>query len=204
MQTQDKAVPSTRWSKPVRRRRGESGQAMIEGALIFVPMFALFFGILDIGFAVSLQNAFVHAAREGTRVAITYPSKYDGVDCSSSQYTCISHAVQINSLGFLSGSNASKIVVNYYTANDLTNPMMVCNSSSGCVQKGTLPLTLANGTVVTSSNQPGNVVEVVVSNYFWSWMAPISGLGGNGLNLGASAVDVLGGLAVGTTTPPTP
>ena len=184
-------------------KRRESGQGLIESALIFVPTFALFFGILDVSFAVALQNAFQHSAREGVRLAVTYPTSYKGTSCST-QFTCIKKAVQDNAVGFLGGTNISKVTVNYYTANDLSHPVMTC-ANSACTLVGTLPQTLSTGTTVNYANGPGNIVEVVISNYAWNWMVPIGGFSsGSGINLGASATDVLGGLAVGTLSPPTP
>lgn len=190
-------------AKRLRSGNRRRGQALIESSLIFIPSFAIFFGVLDVSFALALQNAFMHAAREGVRQAITYPTTYNGTTCTT-QFTCISKAVQDNAIGFLSGSNIQKISVNYYTANDLTNPILTC-ISTGCTQNGTLPQTLSTGTVVNYANQPGNVVEVRVSNYLFAWMVPLPGMqSGSGLNLGGQATDVLGGLAVGTVQPPTP
>jgi hypothetical protein len=49
------------------------------------------------------------------------------------------------------------------------------------------------------------VVEVVVAGYPWNWLVPLHGYSaGTGITLGGASVDVLGGLAVGTTSPPTP
>jgi hypothetical protein len=57
---------------------------------------------------------------------------------------------------------------------------------------------------VTTANQPGNIVEVNVTNYPWNWLLPLPNFqAGKGLNLSASAVDVLGGLQGGV-TPPAP
>jgi Zn-dependent M28 family amino/carboxypeptidase len=62
--------------------------------------------------------------------------------------------------------------------------------------------------VVSYPNQSGNIVEVVVTNYPWNWLFPVSAtsysLTSPGVNLNASAVDVLGGLPVGLTAPPSP
>jgi hypothetical protein len=108
------------------------------------------------------------------------------------------------------GLASSYITVNYYTANDLTNPVEACNqgtcSTAVCtVSTCTLPQTLSNGTVVSYANQPGNVVEVVVASYPWNWLMPLPGFqAGTSVTLGASSIDVLGALAVGSTTPPSP
>ena len=179
---------------------------MLEAALVLIPTFVIFFGILDVAMVVFVQNTLMNATREGARFAMTFSSSYNATSCASSQASCTSQVVQANGFGFLSGSNASRIIVNYYTANNLTTPVMVCNPT--CALTGTLPQTLSNGIVVSYPNQPGNIVEVVVSNYPWNWMFPMSAAGyrltATSVNLNASAVDVLGALPVGTTVPPSP
>lgn len=185
-------------------RSRQRGNTILEASLIILPMFALFFGIIDFAFVFFLQNSFQHAAREGSRFAITYASSYNGTDCTASQFTCITGVVQDNAFGFLGGAKSSYIIVNYYTANDLTNPVMTCQSGT-CTLKGTLPQTLSNGNTVTYANQPGNAIEVLVSQYPWNWLVPIKGFSpGTAMNLTASSIDVLEGLPAGTTTPPAP
>lgn len=179
---------------------------MVEMALVFVPMLVMFIGILDVSMVVFIQNTLMNATREGARFAITFSSSYSGTSCIASQAACISQAAQANAFGFLSGANANLIVVNYYTANNLSSPVMVCNPA--CSLTGTLPQTLSNGVVVNYPNQSGNVVEVVVNDYPWNWMFPVSAtnysLTARSVNLNASAVNVLGALPVGTTVPPNP
>jgi Flp pilus assembly protein TadG len=180
---------------------------MLETALIFLPMLAMFLGIFDVSMLVFLQSTLMNAAREGTRFAITFGSTYNGTSCASSQAACTILATQANSFGFLSGSNSSLITVNYYTANNLTTPIETCNAGT-CTQNGTLPQTLTNGTVVNYVNQPGNPVEVVVANYPWNWLFPVSARGYHSTarttNLGSSSVNVLGGLPADTAVPPNP
>jgi len=181
-------------------------------------MFAIFLGIIDVAFAIYVQSNLTTAAREGTRFAVTYGSTYDGASCSSSQATCITQAAQDNAMGFLAGTKASYVRVNYYTAANLSTPVMTCNNGScttpnnicGSAQNsactnGSLNITLSSGVVVNYVNQPGNVVEVSITNYPWNWMVPLKGYsGGTGVTLGADSVDVLNGLGVGTSTPPNP
>jgi len=179
---------------------------MVEMALILVPTLIMFFGIIDVSMVVFLQNTLMHATREGARFAMTYSATYNGNSCAASQAACIQQVVQTNAFGFLSGTNANRITVNYYTANNLTTPVMTCTST--CTLNGVLPQTLSNGKVVSYPNQSGNIVEVLVTNYPWNWLFPVSAtsysLTSPGVNLTASAVDVLGGLPVGMTTPPSP
>lgn len=186
------------------RGQGERGNAILESALVFLPMMALLFGLLDISLAIYIQSTFSNATRSGSRLAVTYPSTFGATDCSSSQLTCIVKAVQDNSAGFLSGSKSQYIVVKYYTTNDLGTPLMTCQSGV-CTLNGSLPQTLTSGQVVTNANDPGNVVEVTVSNYPLLWMAPMPKFyAGAGLTLNATSTDVLGGLPLGSYAPPAP
>ncbi len=210
-------VPGERTRKRTRQR----GNAILEGALIFLPMLAFFFGIVDVSLGIFVQSTLTTATREGTRFAITYGSSFNGNSCAGSQSSCVDQVVQYNAVGLPSGLAASYITVNYYTANDLANPVMACNNGSCSTAVCTvstcqLPQTLTNGTSVTYANQPGNIVEVSIPSYPLVWMVPIkgfsagstvtdlSGVTGLGLTLSASAADVLGGLQVGTSIPPAP
>jgi TadE-like protein len=212
---------------------------MLESAVCFLPMMAMFFGIIDVCYAVSIQSLLSQATRAGSRWAVTYQTAYDGNTCTS-QATCIAQVVQDNSVGFLAGNKSNYVTVNYYItgplpsgASGLTSPVLTCNAGSCTVPSGAPPLagTAYSYTAVTNSgtstvtvsyaNQPGNVVEVSIPAFPLFWMVPIVGtagynysagsqvtdLNGNkglGLSLSASAVDVLGGLAQGTSIPPTP
>jgi hypothetical protein len=182
----------------------------LEAGLIFLPMMAMFFGIVDVSFAVFIQSTLNTAAREGARFAVTFSPNYNGTSCASSQATCIAQVAQDNATGFLSGARASYITVNYYTANDLTNPVDSCNAGTctlnpAAAGTATLPQTLSNGIVVNFANQPGNIVEVSITGYPWNWLVPIRGYsGGTGIVMSAASMDILNALAVGVTTPPTP
>jgi Flp pilus assembly protein TadG len=192
------------------RRARQRGNAILEGALIFLPMMAFFLGIVDVSLGIFIQSTLTTSAREGSRFAITYGSSYNGNSCASSQATCITQVVQNNAVGLPAGLGSSYITVNYYTANDLTHPVEACNSGACSTAICTvatcmLPQTLTNGTVVSYANQPGNVVQVVIAGYPWNWLAPMPGFSaGTGVTLSAVSVDVLGGLAPGTSVPPAP
>jgi Flp pilus assembly protein TadG len=188
------------------RRSRQRGNTLVESALTLIPTLVMFLGIADVSLVIFLQSTLTNATLEGVRWAITFQSSYNGTDCSSSQASCITKVVQDNCYGFLN-SYSSLVTVNYYTANDLSNPVETCNSGT-CTQTGTLPQTLSNGTVVKYANQPGNIVQVQVSNFPWNWLFPVAATGyhltAKSINLNASSMDVLGSLAVGATTPPNP
>jgi Flp pilus assembly protein TadG len=204
------------------RRKNQRGNQMLESALCFLPMMAMFFGFIDVCYAVSIQSLLAAATRAGSRWAITYQSTYDGAACTS-QAACTAQVVQDNAVGFLAGTKIDYVVVNYYVPNNLTTPVMSCTGGT-CTASGTVGLpdtytvTTSSGTTsvtITYANQPGNIVEVSVPSYPLLWMAPLAGFSagsqvtdsgghtGLGLTLSASAVDVLGGLPQGV-TPPTP
>jgi Flp pilus assembly protein TadG len=212
------------------RRRKQRGNTILDSALCFLPMMAMFFGIIDVCYAVSIQSLFSQAVRAGSRFAITYSGTYNSSVCGSgspasgSQAACIAQVVQDNAVGFLAGTKVNNVVVNYYISNNLTTPVMTCSAGT-CTATGTPALpytyTVATTTGTTSvtinyANQPGNIVEVTIPSYPLLWMVPITGfsagsqvtdLSGNkglGLTLSASAADVLGGLQQGTSIPPSP
>lgn len=88
-----------------------------------------------------------HAAREGVRFAVTYQT-LPGFAC---QDDSIKQVVKNSAGGFLSDpSHDSKIKVRYY-----------------------LPTNLNNEVTGANSNAPGNIVEIGVENYQWSWIAPL-------------------------------
>ena len=194
---------------------------MLESALCLLPMFAMFFGIIDVCYAVSIQSLLSQAVRAGSRWAVTYQSTYNSTTCSS-QATCIAQVVVDNAVGFLS-ANSSYIVVNYYVPPNLSTPVMSCSAGT-CTASTvvTLPYTysVTTGTSTTTvtisyANQPGNIVEVDIPAYPLLWMVPIKGYTagsqvtnsagktGLGLSLSADAMDVLGNLPQGL-TPPSP
>lgn len=199
------------------RRAKQSGNTILESALILLPMLALFLGLIDVSFATFLQSSLTSATRSAARLAITFPSTYNGTSCSSSEAACTIAAVQANAVG-VPNLSTSYISVSYYTAANLSTPVATCNSAGTCTYNsvcgssgnaactnGSLDITLASGVVVNYVNQPGNIVDVSVSGYPWNWMAPMKGYtAGTGLTMNASSVDVLSGLAPGVSTPPNP
>ena len=65
-------------TSPHRGRRRQRGAAAIEFALIFVPLFALFYAIASYGLVMALIQGMTLAAEEGARAAIAIdPSAYD-------------------------------------------------------------------------------------------------------------------------------
>lgn len=157
----------------VKTRHPERGSAMLEAALVFLPLFALIFAIVDFGFAMFLRSTLQHAVREGTRYAVTSQvSSGLGHDAS------VGAVVKYNALGFLNSSAVGSgagctICIRYYDP--------------------------ASGNEV-AANAPGNIVQVSVENYGWTWMAPIWRTSA-GLTISVRAADRMEGLAPGALSP---
>lgn len=83
--------------------------------------------------------------------------------------------VQRNAMGFLSGADgAAQIHIRYYEPDTL---------------------------VETPNNYPGNLIEVSVENYQWSWIAPLM-RPGSPMNYTARSMDRMEGLPGGMLPPP--
>ena len=132
---------------PARRERGA---AMVELALVLLPLMAMMMAIVDFSLPIFLRSTFTAAVREGCRYGITYNLTYNGTTYPS-QTAAITAVVQGNSMGFLSGaSGASLIHVNYYS------PVSPFGQVTG-----------------TGANTAGNIVEVTVQGFTWVSIAPI-------------------------------
>lgn len=83
---------------------------MLEGALVIIPFFAMFFATIDFGIAIYLRNQFQHAVREGVRYAVTFQ-----LLSGMGQDASIRAVVRDQSAGFLSASNVGTYVfIRYY------------------------------------------------------------------------------------------
>jgi Flp pilus assembly protein TadG len=157
----------------LKSRRNNRGNAILEAALVFLPLFALIFAIVDFGFAMFLRSTFQHAVREGCRYAVTSQTTGGlGHDAS------IGQVVKYNALGFLNSSAVGSgagctICVRYFDPD--------------------------NGNEV-AANAPGNIVQVSVENYGWTWIAPIWRTSA-GLTINARAADRMEGLGPGMLSP---
>lgn len=140
--------PSRRTQSPnaFPRSRRESGSAILEGALIFLPMMALFFALIDFPFAIFVQNVVRNAVREGCRYAISQQTGGGGQDAA------IKAVVEGNSFGFISdagiAAGTNTFTITYYDATSLA-------ATSG-----------------VGSNGQGNIC-VVSASVQTKWMAPV-------------------------------
>jgi Flp pilus assembly protein TadG len=135
--------------RAVRRKQGERGSAMLEAALVILPLLAIGFALMDFPLGIFIQNTLRNAVREGVRFVITQQTGGGGQD------SAVKDVVKYNSMGFLNDSllNASPaaatITVNYYDPSNLSTAV----SGAG-------------------SNKQGNIV-VVTATIDHAWMAPL-------------------------------
>jgi len=64
------------------RSKTQRGSALLEGALIILPLLALGFALLDYPLAIFIQNTMRNAVREGVRFAITQQTGSGGQDAT--------------------------------------------------------------------------------------------------------------------------
>lgn len=83
--------------------KSQRGSAVLEAALVMLPMFALGFALLDYSLAIFVQNVLRNAVREGVRFAITEQTGAGGQDAA------VKAVVQANSLGFLDSTSTISV-----------------------------------------------------------------------------------------------
>ena len=126
-----------------RRQASQKGAAMVEAGMIFLPLLAMIFALLDFSFAIFVENTLYHAAREGVRFAVTQQTGGSGQDAA------IFAVVQQNSMGFLNAAAISSYAtLNYY-------------DRSGVPATG------------VGSNKAGNILVLKITGYPWTFFAPI-------------------------------
>lgn len=155
---------SARQKRSVSRSRTQGGSAIVEAALIFLPMMALFFAMIDFPVAIFIQNTVREAVREGVRYAITQETGANGQDA------------------------AIKAVVESYSDGFITDALITAGKATFSITyyNGT---TLANAGTGVGSNAQGNIC-VISASVQHAWMAPVwqsTGL----LSFSASSSDVM-------------
>jgi hypothetical protein len=61
--------------RDARGRRTQSGQALIEAGIVVTLLMVLALGVLAFGHAILVANVIAHAARDGARMASTWPAR---------------------------------------------------------------------------------------------------------------------------------
>src|SRR5258707_7243009 len=93
----------------------ERGNAMVEMALVLLPLMAMMLAIADYAIPIFLHSALMNAVREGCRFGITYQTTYGGTTYGA-QTAAIKAVVQANAMGFLPGSaGPDQDGVHYYS-----------------------------------------------------------------------------------------
>lgn len=143
--------------------RSESGSAALEASLIFLPLMAMFFAMVDFPFAIFIQNTIHNAVREGVRFAISQQTGGGGQDAA------IKTVVENNSFGFINDAGitagTTTFTITYYSGTTLSAVTGV------------------------GSNAQGNIC-VITAAVQRQWMAPVwrsTGL----LTFAASSADVM-------------
>lgn len=156
------------------RRRRQRGNTLLELSLVLLPVFALMMALVDFSLAIFLRSTFTHAAREGARFGITYRT-VNGLSHSES----IKRVVQEQAMGFLNGQRGlDTIQIKWYLG---VSPFTEVTAGSG-------------------RNADGNIVEVSIRNYQWSWLAPVW-RPGNPLRMTVTSADRLEKLRLGMARP---
>lgn len=166
-----------------RRTRKQSGNMLVELALVFTPFMALALTTIELCLPIFKKSTFEDAVREGCRFGVTYQTTYNG-NSYNTQTAAIQAVVQANAMGFL--SDASLIHVDYYNS-----------------------ITFTNADNATTPNADGNILKVSVSGYQHNWIAPVQwfwgavtfGLPSTPLNITATSSDRLESLPPGQTRP---
>lgn len=123
-----------------RRRKTQGGSALLEGALVLLPLLAICFALLDYPLALFIQNTLQGAVREGVRFAITQQTGTSGQDAA------IKAQVETFSMGFLTDaditSGVSLFSITYYNPNSSLTTAVTGVGSNGqgniCVVSATI------------------------------------------------------------------
>jgi Flp pilus assembly protein TadG len=148
-----------------KRRRDQSGSALVEFGLVLLPLFALLFLIMDVGWILFSWAAIQEGAREGVRYAITGSGQAEATLDAATKLV-----VEQYSFG---AAKAGNISVDYYPSTGY--------SSSGA------PASLDGAAGSTTS---GNLVKVTIQGVSVKSFVPLFDITGT-IQLSASACDIL-------------
>jgi Flp pilus assembly protein TadG len=146
-------------------RTRESGSVTVEFALVILPLFAILFMTVNVGWLIFGSACIQEGAREGARVAVTGSGQSE-----SSLDSAVKLVVAQYSFGFAKASNIS---VDYYPPTGY--------SSSG------VPASLDGTPQATAA---GNIVKVTIQSVTMSNFGPLF-RASTPLQLSASASDVM-------------
>jgi Flp pilus assembly protein TadG len=96
-------------------RRSERGQALVETGIVIVMFVMLVMGTIEFGRAWMVSNMITHAARDGARLAATWPTRTSGA-ISSTDKTTIQNQVQTEMANVLGSPTGLTATVSQTTA----------------------------------------------------------------------------------------
>ncbi len=129
----------------MREKSPRRGSQLVEAMLTMLPFLAMAFLALDASWGLFIKSTLQQAVREGVRYAVT-----GQVSGSLGQVASIEAVVKTQALGLLSGSQAGSLSIHFLN-----------------------PSTLADLGTAAGVNQGGNIVEVEVTGYLFSPLAPL-------------------------------
>ena len=131
------------------KRSRRRGSVLVEGALVFLPLWAFLFGILDLSIAIFVKNTVQFAVCQGVRYAVTSQT-LPGLGQDDSIKTVLQGYI-LGFLDYLSADHIGKnrISITYYD-----------------------PVSM-NVVTGAGSNIGGNIVVVSATGLSWAWMVPL-------------------------------
>jgi Flp pilus assembly protein TadG len=109
-------------------RRSERGQALVETGIVVVMLVTLVMGTIEFGRAWMISNMITHAARDGARLAATWPTRTSGA-ISSTDKTTIQNQVQTEMANVLGSPTGLTATVSQTTAASIPTVQVRVNGS---------------------------------------------------------------------------
>ena len=167
-------------------RQRQTGQAMVEFALVVVFVFLVFVSMLELILMMYAYNTLADAAKEGVRYAIVHGTGLGALNCSGpGTVSSVTPAVNCTDS---SGTNVVNQVNGFaavsFQGTSTTNNL--CSTPTGnsvnvCYDPGSA--NTGNATFGAACSQPGCLVRVTVSHSY----NPLFGLGWPSITLNAAA-----------------
>jgi Flp pilus assembly protein TadG len=114
--------------KPI--RRAQSGQALIESGIVVTMLTVLTLGVLNFGYAILVANVVAHSARNGARMAATWPYRLACKTLDPAQLDAIRNQVKAEVASIVGGTftvNVTQVPVpqnNPPTCTPASNPQV--------------------------------------------------------------------------------
>jgi len=117
------------WDRRQDPRAGQSGQSLVEFALVLLPLFAILLGIIQLGFIFNAYVTVANAAREGARAGSIWVADQTASQASNDgARTTYVQTVVNSSLGLLTPANATTSVTPIIDGN-------ACRGTAGDVRR---------------------------------------------------------------------